>query len=1165
MTDPQQPDDQPDSPIYGPASYPPGSRQDVSLYNYLFAFWDALWERNTFGSGEWPPAQMDWFGPGGIEVKSVTTDSNGNYVLNFGSNPGVSWVYTYSGSNGDLQGKTLARWWDYYPPKGSPGIPTYYEVRLVDDPRQPWAVVGGWIVGQNPPDAQGNVQSGTDCTFTISPSNGGNGISIQHALVGKFLDSPQDLVGRKCHIFKRGGWWSSDRMPELPNDHEAWLAFCNGGQDHYPPKPVDKDGDGVPDNPDAPPEGPLYCYAETTDEKTSWALDEWVGFELLVFGDGGQLHRVPILHNDARRVYWTVDNTWNAYGTFSIVEAGSRGIPGRHKWRPGVSYAGAADGYYTHSPVTDGMMGCNFAARTVGWYENKGTDAIDCKLVQHVGPEGTALDADMVINGPAESPQFDAECDSGRTGDFCSPRLFTSARALQHTMLAICGGYVRNVPSGSTPVEMYCPATLCIDLGNYSGSSSISSDENNTPYFTVDQEGKRAGSVYWFSPYVPATDKFPQKPFRSGKCGVHADGKAYPDGFSTPQDTTNGTDAGCSILWSPGLRRYWEKRVQYLTPKTGFLPDIYSDPTQAFPVDKIMDPPSPTKIYRNDGTGDFPNWVWTGKWSSEGTGEWIRRDKSYSYAEFDDYGFLSGGPAFVTGDLARLWGDNYGDPTLDERIRTDTDPTSHQVMLLPYYDHWFRGTYSPKLEAVYRGNRGGNSSGGNAGKLTDKGKGWWTDGVNGGSLVTHSYTSTAGDASSVTFSLDVDDETVAESRWYDINQRWTGMPSAKPFVDFVVEIDRTETVPNPDYDSTDPNSQKTKQEAVTHKFVIRDIVTTNKKVQFTFDEEDQSAEPDEFGNKPFKVVAGMAVRVREPRYALNKFEGDTVTLTDPDDTVYHATVTHNDDDTLWFDKITDEDGGSYSSLTIGEGWKYAVGYIAPGSVLKWNGSKWIQPTGTDTARMGTGGAAHDFLPNSSGNLPTYVKGYGLHRRHDRIWGNEMLTELYNGINLLLRTRYGFGFRSSADPTKPEQNCSRLRDNEPTETGGYYNPGGDKNDQYYWKGERWDSDYEYARGEYVAINGASSGYPRLYGGDANPRMNFSISGLVSGTKSYNDFHSDIVITQFSMSAATLNTGYPFANGIPRGFRRRWTCMRRRRLTKPTMRRVTRAMITQGPAT
>ena len=944
-------------------TWPPGEGQDASGYDGLFKITKALMDRAAvIGSPVWPTPHPPWASG---TVQSVTTDDDGNYVI--GCSYTEEWVLTVDGTH------NIDRWAGYVPPEDAPGIPSSYDIVIEADRYKPWLTVRGPIIGQFPNSTDAGSE-GSLRTVTITPTSAGSsqwGLAVQHAIIGGYLAGLGTLVGRKWYIIKRGGMWASDRMIERPNEHEAWTSTCTGGQVPYPTE----DDDPV-------------SYAEDTSDKTQWPVDKWVGYELLTF-DGGALKRVTIEHNDANRLYFAAAD-WTAGGAFSIVETGRRGVPGRRKWRPGAWYRGAGETFFSRDPGFDSVVAtATLAADKVYWNEYN-VDSMQCENLGHPLAESTigsrtALDNDLIIH----SLDYQTKCDASRVDDFAAPHIHKSARHWQKTILDFGPSFVKTPPTGNQVAKMYYPAELLADLGLPSGTATLyrdSSLEDDDASATFDVSGAAIenGHIYYTVYDKDGTQ-------HAGEASVPPSGKISPvPPFITPlideeAEPPTATNAGLSVLWSVGYRRYHPRRVRYLYPRTAWQPDVVYDGEGNA---SVRGTPAPSEVLDGDG---YP----TGEYETNGCGYFVRSGTSTNYAEFDEYGRIyDSGPALIAGDLVRVEGDNFGGPTLPELVGAGAPLNNPNRLKLAYLDLFYRGTYGLLTELQFHGGRSGTSTSGvGTNRLTDTSKNWWSDGVNGGELVAHTYTAVAGSSTSVTLDIDVTDHTDPSWTWFDPT-RYVQMPSGKPFVDLTVHVIRAGEGDDPDEE---------------HRFVVTDCVTTGGQVVISFEAEDGFT-PDE----------DDTVILREPKWMPNKFEGRTVNLISPTNEKFTAVVRHNDDKNLWLDDVLDEGGGAAGPLTIGDGWQYSIGYIQPGVVLRRTSTGWAIPEGEDEARLGVASPA-DFVSKPANNLPTYVKKYGLHRRGDRILDNVMLTEIYRGIRLLKTIVTGVSFTPRSDPDVAENN------------------------------------------------------------------------------------------------------------------------------------------------
>lgn len=347
-----------------------------------------------------------------------------------------------------------------------------------------------------------------------------------------------------------------------------------------------------------------------------------------------------------------------------------------------------------------------------------------------------------------------------------------------------------------------------------------------------------------------------------------------------------------------------------------------------------------TRQYRNSFLYMYPKRTWLPSYdgthstyvdppTSSFPGTWNNRQVSSKYKEHDAIGIVNdanGRRTFVTNDFASYDGDNFWDPSIHPETLT-TDSSA----LNGYYNAQYEGLLSPAHQATLVASMSGTVTSSTRFSLQDTTKNWWAGGV------LHTETGTFNGGSTT----DGSDSTKSGSGFWGNGS----FGSSTWLQGHIVQV----TISGVEY-----------RRRISNYFGTLDM---------TWDDALPSS------------ANGKAYVIRSPEYELNRWAARTLELTFPDGTVHTKTIDGNDDISLYFGNL---------GFDIPAGTTYRILESYPGGVWKWNGSKWIVPTGTD-ARGG-----QPWRYNQNYNLPTYNTDYGRFMVDDYVTP-KLWTELYNAI------------------------------------------------------------------------------------------------------------------------------------------------------------------------
>jgi len=1020
--------------------WPLTSSSQIAVWPLLIQLWWAIRERHRArGEAAWPPPNVAWDQG---TLGGITDNGDGSYTATVTIGPGGWALGTTCGPK---------RWVGYVCTACTlRAMPIHYDFVLEGDEKDPWTCVRGRITDHT----TGAV--GDTATIRIE------GAGIANAITAGFIPSLAYLVGKPWYILKATHLLQSDRVPPKPNEQEAWIGTAEAknaiqdstktwaggafagktlhvGSTDYPI--TDNDATTLLIDAQTSPLSGAYeirdgatvldsgtisaCLSAVYQTDDEWPAAGLVDLELLIFS-GQLLHRLTITANTAHWALFEFQAS-KPDGVFSIVAAGAKGMPGRERWQPFRWYGGASDPWWTHRPDDTLSAAARFLANSVVWKEGDPCDPSGAHPCLDFGHGAKDADAQVDIQ---------ALCDPGKAGDFASPKLYTTLRALQVELLGLCQSFVPpDDYDGKAAIPMFTPARMFQKLATRSGTATIT-DLGSGPGFEVDNDLDGVG-IY----YTVLKDDGDNL----------ASGVATAVGNVVAIDTvTLPADSGKSVIWSPGWPRVYPNRLKYLKPKSIFIPDVGTVDVGGIPQIKVFDPP---EVEADPDTGIF---------DCSGKGTFMHRAASTTLAEYDDTGFLfDGGRAPQPGDLAQFVGDNFADPGLNPSRKYDPDDSEAAVALLPYWDKFFRGKLGTTLYARRLASLSGTATGVTANSFTVASVNWWDDGVSHAApLRFESGTATGGSATTLAdSSKDTAGNLSAVGCWWKAERFLTG----DPYVGFVLEVTRTYTGTlslNDDgtvtasgdhaFDGNDQGMTLTIESSpgwADGTYTVSTVVGGAAKL----DRSPAAAlgEGETAGNANFSlttiykrpitastqggggitltfdalagfaVVEGDAWRIREPAYELNKWRDYNVALLDPTTKAnYTAAIAYSDDKTIWVTDVKDANGDP-AIITPAVGWSITI-QDPPYGVYRYTAEEeWVPAKGPDAVRLGVTTPA-DFHANPAENLPGLNATWGLVRAGDVVT-NQLWNLIYEAIRLLRWTRIVNGWTGRTDSSTAEYN------------------------------------------------------------------------------------------------------------------------------------------------
>jgi hypothetical protein len=335
-------------------------------------------------------------------------------------------------------------------------------------------------------------------------------------------------------------------------------------------------------------------------------------------------------------------------------------------------------------------------------------------------------------------------------------------------------------------------------------------------------------------------------------------------------------------------------------------------------------------------------------------GTWSTRTASTSYTEPDAYGFTrytDTSDAFVAGELAMYGGDSFDDPTTTDAGTLDD--------ITAFEDHFYTGKGFPlATRTALAAKLAGTATSGTTYSLTTTGKAFYS-----GALITQTGTATSGSATTIVFS-------VADTNgFYDAS---TGR-----YIGFILKMTGGANI-----------GLKRPISGMSVGAPSGGFKTVTLTVSPAF---------------PNAISSGHTFAIAEPglnpasQRVLNQYKGRTLTITKADGTTVSTTITHNDDDTIWFTDV--------GFSTTGLAWRIVEKEI--GKTYQWDGAAWQDPSGTD------GRTGKVFSGNGYAIEPTYVRRYGKINKRDVDWIG-IYNELYTAINNMVWTLKTLSWTSNDD-------------------------------------------------------------------------------------------------------------------------------------------------------
>ena len=825
------------------------------------------------------------------------------------------------------------------------------------------------------------ITGNTNYTLTVERI-GSATPTIDNWIASGFITSLSDLNNCVIDIMREYGTSWHERWPQFPNDQELWRGDADGGKFYA-------DGTG-------------WLYEQTNKVQrdpwnqpdllnNTWAIDTWVGKEVVAYDTGSNLHRLTPTSNDAQKIFfggltqavmddpeWEEPEIEYEFGLeFSIVELGKRVWPDRNSHELRRWYGGYQIAYYGHDPRdrTDSGQPKGYS-RIVGTHNGPEYDWSNDILFTPCGSEGSHVNPNDLFDNDywIEDGNY---CDtSGRSDTTFAVKLYTTIRGWQLAAENTVGNFIEPIDYSNYPIRpipAYTLAKCWYDCGINSGTTTLTSTvTNGVPDPDETEQHFTVGSAYYGQTIYYEIRKGNQQLVANGS------GTADAGTGKVVVATMQPTWAGATVYYSAGWTRYFPD---------GEFPYMYA-------VDGWWEP----DVNAEGFAIETPSVVDFELKGCEGVGTWKKRAKSTGPWRHAEFGYtVENAEGFVAGRYYRYVGNSWDDTTLGE-VPEGGDP------VVKFKDKCYEGTHHKAVQVPLRDDRVGTVTSSHHRSFTDSSKNWWSDWFNGGTLRTESGTATGGNTITlVTDATRADDEHENSCFWNE--QRFELFDS--PYQRFILEVDKTETDPETELPVT-----------VTYKFPITSTSpdwSGTKKVTVTF-----ASQPQKYGGGTVTIANGDAYRIREPKWKLNRWEDKRVTLTYPNGDTQELTVTHSDDKTIVVG------GGDFDQTPVPTGTTYRITEYETGGIWKYETAEpsaefkaqyaW-QKLATNSYMVqvppGTADRGSSIKADPKSNEPNMKKGYGRMRNGDYITV-DLLHELYLFINKLRYTQVGHSWNGRGE-------------------------------------------------------------------------------------------------------------------------------------------------------
>lgn len=791
------------------------------------------------------------------------------------------------------------------------------------------------------------------------------------------------LVGKRYVIIGYGSpvYWH-ERLMEMPNDTEYAKGYVYQLKNEF---------DGTTKLLDSPDPNNQFFR----DNSAYWKVDEHKGRDLLVYSTeldpyGNQyLMRVTVKGNTKNTIqYYTISRSIAINSPYIIVSNGKKGVPLAPALQAFAWYRGQREPYASHDALDNTasadmpqgaivipqcLSGCvSGVCATCGVTHYAWDDA----------PEGGEWWSDFPVN------DCDSSCGLKPDKLYYGRDVYKTIRAWQLIAENASASYVEmknynglsgNVadPLGAIPLINAAKAYDLAGVNTLNGTTGSVVGASGNDGFCNSQINISGISLSIFPIQVHYCITTYSGTYLWGK-GTMLSNTLLADSLGTSvfcqQTDSSGVKIaegvnGKAIIIALGFTRFVPKTFKRMWDDQCFIADIHTDAFSG--VQTAIFPPAPDNF---DVTHD-----------PYGVGTYPKRGKSTYYLEGKRESVSRNGPEgfayedstkpFVTNDVARFVGTNYAYSPVEEGVgsfaKNGTDPVQS------YYDHFYVGKNSQANQLLIDSQKVGTITSSNMGFIEDTSKDWYNHGWFSGVVYTMTGTATGGSTTTIVDSSKIELTTGTPSNiqaCYWAASRWSGDPA---YIGFAAEVD-----------TTIGGQTTTESRMVVGSNYLTGTLTVS---------------------PPFSSsTTGKVWRIRE-HHKINRYQGRNIVVYNADGTTKTAAITGNSDTQI------------FATFTIQPliGATYRIVDPAVGGVWKWDGSKWIVPTGADAVRSGVT-VPKNWHSNQFENQEHCQKRYGRYMNDDLI-GTHLFTELKAVYDVLKWTTATVTWASRAVDTVAENN------------------------------------------------------------------------------------------------------------------------------------------------
>jgi hypothetical protein len=827
-------------------------------------------------------------------------------------------------------------------------------------------------------------------TGTITVAATPNG--LRDYVTSKQIASVASLVGKKFYIIRGDhGIWAHERVIAWPNAYQ----YAAGTVREYHDDPA---------HPLTVTNPTLTTIKDVNDLGTrgDWSTDYLKTYQILYYGVDGYLKRATISGNTEDTITFNTQGSIPAIGShYCVVPVNGVAVPNRDKGNIQTYYAGGVRGYLTHMP-DDTMGNAYLPAKTITTPHGPAPDCTPLLM--------DAYDLDVYTEITIDP----GDQDCSRPADYIYTRNFWKGgfRSIQLMAYNASSAFIEKKTYDSTSfIAVGNPALMhkLAGVNSFTGTTG-------SVYLAVGNDGSVNNQIAVSGVSMPY---YPIQVFYSiTKTELRDDSHYHYGRGYMPNATTliAQTDANESYTFTqtydgvtPSVLGDDNRTIYITCGFTRYHPLTFK---RMYDIEGVFEP----DIHTDTGTGiqsaidPADQDVWDGVSNDcYGGGKWRKRPASTNYIErkHEDSSWRSPqgaaweiGAAFADGDVARFVDDSDNSPSIYQNPPSSNTLSSfyEDGPAADYLRRFYNGQLSVQNQEVRLRQQGGKAEGGGTFYLTDTTKDWFDYQWFSGTMRIDSGTATGGSTTSITDSTKVDPNPLSPTvrgACFWLPGRFVGFSG--PFVGFTIEILISGTafdVPG----------------AIVEKRLITSSNNTGVTANWT---------------EPLSVSAsGKKYRIKEP-YRLNRYAHLPIILTDPNSVQYKTTVTGNCGDRIFFTPVNDSNG---VPIVVGKGWSYDVIVPQTGTVYKRVSGQWVEAKSiADAARTGVTTPAM-FHSDSTENLPTYVKRYGLYMVGDAITV-PLYNELYACFNVLRWFKGGGAWSGEAVDGTPENNCGATSGND----------------------------------------------------------------------------------------------------------------------------------------